>query len=414
MKNYSSRAGKVQKRIMELALFTDDEHSINRLFGTKSFIECSYKIAEWMYESGLQTHIDNMGNVRGRLLSENINAKTFVIGSHFDTAINSGKFDGPIGIICGLDLVDNIISQKLSLPFNIEIIAFSEEEGTRFHEDYLGSKVVAGSFDNHSLDKKDDEGYTLEEVLHSMKLDAAKIESNKMPEDSWLGYLEIHIEEGPVLYEKNIAVGTVNAIAGQRRIEINFEGEAGHAGAVPMNMRRDALCAAAQFLLGVEEYASHEKRNIVATVSKINVPNAVFNAIPGSANCTLDLRSADAESLSDAYESIYKMCEDICMKRKIYCEWKLIFESNPVVCDKPLNILLGKAIRKKNIELVSLVSGVGNDAVIISQVAPVAVLFVKCFKGFSHHSMENVEIEDIAIVLEVGDHFLKQLANVKI
>ncbi|MEO5649080.1 MAG: allantoate amidohydrolase [Ginsengibacter sp.] len=409
MKDHLTRAQKIQNRIKELALCSDDEHHLSRIFGTKSFIACSNKIRTWMQEAGLHTYTDNAGNVRGRLVSADPDARTFVIGSHFDTVINAGKYDGVLGIITGLNLVENIIAQKLPVPFNIEIVAFCEEEGVRFHAAYLGSKAVAGSFDDHLLELNDDDGISLLQALASMERDGTRIAEDMIPAEEWLGYLEIHIEQGPVLFEKDIPVALVSAIAGQKRIEINFVGEAGHAGTVPMNMRADALAAAAHFIVAVEEYASHEKRNIVATVGKIQVPHAAINVIPGSAYCTLDLRSPDSELLSDAYEDLNKICEEICRKRRIYFEWRLIQETYPVTCDRELRSLLAKSIEEEDIEVVKLVSGAGHDAVTISQVAPVAMLFVKCFKGISHNPLENVETDDIKVVLGVGDNFIRRL-----
>ena len=414
MSNYLFRANKIFGRIEELSRFSEDENSLTRLFGTKSFIDCSAKIVEWMDEAGLATHTDSIGNIRGKLASKNTNAKTFVIASHFDTTLNAGKFDGVMGILSGLDIAESIIQQNLDLPFHLEIIAFSTEEGARFHAAYVGSSVIAGTFDNRLLQQKDDKGISMHEVLESLNLDPAQIENNKIPEEEWLGYLEIHTEQGPVLYEKNVSVGIVSAIAGQKKIEIIFRGESGHAGTVPMNMRTDALCAAAQFIVAVEEYASDDKRNMVATVGKINVENPVSNIIPASVFCTLDIRSSNASSLSKVYEAINKMCEAICHKRKIYFEWKLVQESAPSACDVALLSMLSKSIKRKNIEVVKMVSGGGHDAVAISRVSPVAMLFVKCYKGISHSPLENVEVEDIAAAIDVADNFIMQVADTEV
>ncbi|MEO9210019.1 MAG: M20 family metallo-hydrolase, partial [Ginsengibacter sp.] len=384
---YPSRAKKIQERIQSLGACSDDPSCVNRTFGTKAFKEGSDQIANWMREAGLQTHVDNIGNVIGLLVSSNPDAKTFVIGSHFDTVMNAGKFDGPLGIIMGIDLAENIIQKKMDLPFHLEIIAFSEEEGVRFHAAYLGSKVLVGNFEQSLFARKDEDGTSLGQVLKSLEYDSTKIMNDKIPAENWLGYLEIHIEQGPVLYEKKVPVGIVSAIAGQKRIEIKFSGRAGHAGTVPMNMRSDALCAAAHFIVGVEEYASHERRNMVATVGKINIPNSASNVIPGKVICTLDIRSADETRLAKAYEALNKMCEEICRRRDIYFEWTLVQESNPVQCNENLKELLSKSIKRKNIELVNMVSGAGHDAVVIAQVAPVAMMFVRCFKGISHHPL---------------------------
>jgi allantoate deiminase len=325
--------------------------------------------------------------------------------------INAGKYDGPLGILAALSVVENIIAQKISLPFHIEVIAFSEEEGVRFHTTYLGSKVVAGSFNHDLLETKDENDHTIQDVLTDLKFDSVAIPKDAIPPEDWLGYYEIHIEQGPVLYDRNVPAGVVSSIAGQKRIEIEFIGEAGHAGTVPMNMRRDALCAAAQFILEVETYVTRERRSIVATVGKLNVVNGASNVIPGKVACTLDIRSSDAELLSDAYEKINKICEEICYKRHTYFEWNLVQESEPILCDENLKNLLSQSVRNKHIELIDLASGAGHDAVIISAVAPIIMLFVKCFKGISHNPLENVEIEDIAAALEISDDFIRELGK---
>ena len=411
MKEHLQRASKIQQRISEIAGFSDNTQYVNRIYGSPAFIECSNKIASWMSEAGLETSIDNIGNIRGKLQSKTPQAKTFVIASHFDTIINAGKYDGILGIIMGLDIIENIITKNISLPFHIELIAFSEEEGIRFNTAYLGSQVVAGTFKNKWLETKDGHGNTLSQVLQSLNHDSSRIKEDAIPSEEWLGYFEIHIETGSFLYEKNIPVGIVSTINGQKRIEIRFIGEAGHAGTVSMNMRKDALCAAAKFIIAVEKYASREKKNIVATVGKINIPNSASNVIPGSVNCTLDIRSNDAVSLSEAYENINVLCETICDKRNIYFEWKLVQETEPVICSKKFRKLLSNSIAEKNIEVVSIASGSGHDAVIISQVAPVTMLLVKSYKGISHNPLENVENNDIAIALDVSDNFIQQIVS---
>jgi allantoate deiminase len=409
MEIYIQRAAKVQQRIEELASFSDNGQYMNRIFGTKSFIECSRKIASWMREEGLETRIDNIGNIRGKLLSNNPGAKTFVIGSHFDSTFNAGKYDGVLGIIMGLDIIKNIRAKNISLPFHIEIIAFSEEGGVRFPIGYLGSRVVAGVFKSKLLELKDNQGFTLSEALQLMNLDRDRIKDDAILPQDWLAYFEIHIEQGSVLYEKNIPVGIVNTIIGHKRIDITFTGETGHAGTMPMKTRRDALSAAAKFILGAEKYALKEKRNVLATVGKINIPDPAGNVIPGHVNCTLDIRGNDAQSLSGAYEFIYELCEGICDKRNIYFEWKLVQETEPVICSKKYKKFLSNAILEKNFEVISLESGVVHDAAIISQVAPVVMLFVKCLRGSNRSSIESVEDYDIATALDVCDHFIEQM-----
>ncbi|MEO8110865.1 MAG: allantoate amidohydrolase [Ginsengibacter sp.] len=409
MKNYKQRAENIEARIQELAQYSDEQDCLSRIFGTKASMACRDKIAAWMNEAGLQTYIDNVGNVRGRLLSEMEDAKTFVIASHYDTVIDAGKYDGPLGILIGLDLMANLIKEKTDLPFNIEVIAFSDEEGVRFHTAYLGSKVVAGNFKEELLQTKDDNGISLEEVLQDNHYDASQLLQDAIPAEKWLGYYEIHIEQGPLLYKDDIAAGIVTAIIGQRRITIEFTGEAGHAGTVPMKMRKDALCAAAEFVLAVERYASAKKSNIVATVGKIDVQHAASNVIPGKVTCSLDIRSGSKKKLSKAYQEINELCEDICTFRKVYFDWKLIQENNSVTCDDKLVKLLKKSIKQKEMEVVEMESGAGHDAIEISAVAPVSMLFVKCFEGISHSPLEKVETKDIATALDISDNFIGHL-----
>lgn len=409
MKTYFQRALQINQRINELSLLSGDEQSVTRIFGTKPFQECSGLIALWMRQAGLETWIDNIGNIRGKLKSKNANAKTFLIGSHFDTVINGGKYEGVLGILSGLDVIENIISKNISLPFNIELIAFSEDEGIRFNYSHLGSQVVAGTFQNKLLEIKDEEGQTLSDVLQSLNHCPEKLDQDAIPSENCLGYFEIHIDQGNVLYENNSPVAIVDSISGQKRIEIKFTGKAGHAGTVGMEIRKDALAATAKFILAVEKYATRTKGNLLATIGKIKIDSAASNVIPGVVNCTLDIRSKNAETLSDAYEFIYSECERICDKRNIYFEWKLIQEINSVDCNKKLNRLLANTINEKRLQLVTVQSGACHDAAIISSITPAAMLFVRCFKNIGEISTENVEEKDIACALEVSDHFMQQL-----
>ncbi len=281
----------------------------------------------------------------------------------------------------------------------------------RFHSSYLGSSVLAGNFNADILKTKDSNGISLEQVLQDLQYDSTKLLENAIQPGDCLGYYEIHIEQGPVLYNNDIAVGMVTAIAGQRRINIEFTGVAGHAGTVPMKMRTDALCTAAEFILAAEQFAASKKSGVVATVGKIEIQHAASNVIPGKVTCSLDLRSGSKKKLTRAYESLNEICEEICNKRKVYFEWSLIYETAPVSCDETLTKLLKKSIKQKEIEVIELESGAGHDAVSVSTIAPVSMLFVKCFKGISHNPLEKTEVKEIATALEVSDNFIQQLSS---
>lgn len=411
MNDHFQRAKTIIDRVNELAGISEDKQCLTRTFGSEAFIESQIKIISWMNEAGLETRIDNIGNVRGKLRVPGSHRKTLVIGSHFDTVVNAGKFDGPLGIVIGLDIIQHLIKLKESIPFNVELIAFCDEEGVRFHTTYLGSKVVAGSFDKNLLFEKDSAAISLEEVIHLIGGDCNKLLEDSFAGTELIGYFEIHIEQGPVLYEKHIPIGVVSGIAGQKRIEITFNGIAGHAGTVPMEMRSDALCAASEFILAVENFAIGTKGQVVATIGKLEISNAASNVIPGRVVCWLDLRSQWESSLSSTYDTMCKYCKEICKKRGLLFEWKLVQESNPVSCDEQMTLLLKSAIRDSGYEIVQLVSGAGHDAVPLSEISPVAMLFVRCFQGISHNPLENVELKDIAAAIHVSDNFFKNLID---
>jgi allantoate deiminase len=408
MSNYLQRAEKILLRINELASISEMKDCITRTYGTPAFINGRKKVEIWMKEAGLQTQTDNIGNIRGKLLSKNAKAKTLVIASHIDTVVNAGKFDGPLGVLMGLDLIEHLISSK-EIPFHIELIGFCDEEGCRFHTTYLGSRVVAGSFEKELVGKKDAEGISLEKAIGQIGGDVNNLSKDAIAKKDWLGYFEIHIEQGPVLYERNIPVGVVTAIAGQCRIEIIFTGEAGHAGTVPMNMRKDALAAAAEFIQEAEKFAQGNKKNLVATVGKLHIVNPASNVIPGEVICSLDIRNADESVLSSSCDSVQKIAADICQRRNVALKWNLVQQTKPVACDAEMNKLLAASIKESGFDLVELVSGAGHDAVPVSEVSPVAMLFVRCFKGISHNPLEDVETKDMAAAIKVSDNFIQQL-----
>ncbi|MBO2009575.1 M20 family metallo-hydrolase [Hymenobacter negativus] len=404
--HYTTRAERIMQRIQQLAAISEDVEGVTRTFGTPAFLSGRALVRSWLEAAGLATRVDGIGNLRARLLSANPAAKTFVLASHIDTVVNAGKFDGPLGVLMALDLLEQLIAKQVVLPFHIELIAFSDEEGVRFHTTYLGSKVVAGSFDHAWLTRPDAGGVTLAHALEIMEADAAQIAADAIPADDWLGYFEMHIEQGPVLWEREIPVALVTAIAGQMRVELTFRGMAGHAGTVPMAMRQDALCAAAEFVLIAEQFALTHGQGLVATVGKLSLSHAASNVIPGEVTCSLDLRSPDAAQLAAAYDALQTYTEAIAGQRNVALDWTLIQQTAPVDCAASLNDLLAEAIADAGHEVVALVSGAGHDAVPISAVAPATMMFIRCYKGISHNPLENVELADMAAALEVADRFL--------
>ena len=406
---YTVRAERIMQRIHELAAISEDADGVTRTFGTPAFLQGRALVQSWFEAAGLTTRLDGIGNLRARLASANPQAKTFVLASHIDTVVNAGKFDGPLGVLMGLDLLENLQARQATLPFHLELIAFSDEEGVRFHSTYLGSTVVAGSFDHTWLTRADAGGITLARALEVMESDATQIADDAIPADDWLGYFEMHIEQGPVLWERQVPVALVTAIAGQMRVELTFTGMAGHAGTVPMNMRQDALCAAAEFILIAEQFAQAHGRGLVATVGKLALSHAASNVIPGEVVLSLDLRSPDATQLADAYGALRDYTKALANQRNVALGWNLVQETAPVACDAGLNETLAAAIADAGHEVVSLVSGAGHDTVPISAVAPATMMFIRCYKGISHNPLEDVETADLVAAIEVADRFIFQL-----
>lgn len=406
----SSKAAQVQKKINTLGKLSDSKKNLSRQFGTPAFLEAGKNIHEWMVHAGLETRVDAAKNIRGLIKSDNPKAKTFVIGSHFDTIENSGKYNGSLGILVALAAAENLIHQKIQLPFNLEVIAFAEGEGVRFHSAHFGSKALAGLFDEQLLYLEDEKGISLKTVLTELDTSYDEIVKDNISAADWLGYLDIHIEPGDQLREKHLAVGMASSIYGHKRIDIQFTGTPGHSGSVEMDNRKDALAAAAKFVLKVENYATKERNGILATIGRLKVIDAATNVIPSNVKCSLDMRSLSEEKLNEAYEKIYSICEKICHKRGIYFEWKLLQETQPVLCDERLNKLLAKSIDEKDMDAISVVSGLATEATILCKVAPVSILFIRDSNGVSYNPNENVSIDDIQTAIDVTESFIKKLA----
>jgi allantoate deiminase len=414
MSEYLTRTAHILSRIEALAAISEDATgaTVTRRFGTPAFVRGRDLVHSWFEAAGLATWLDGIGNLRGRLASPQPGAKTFVLASHIDTVVNAGKYDGPLGVLMGLDLVENIIRQGIALPFNLELIAFSDEEGVRFHTTYLGSKVVTGAFEPALLQRTDADGITLAQAIAEMGGDAATLATDALPAAEWLGYFELHIEQGPVLWESGVPIALVTAIAGQQRVELTWTGMAGHAGTVPMALRQDALAAAAEFVLAAEAFALAHGRGLVATVGQLRIPYSASNVIPGQVVHSFDLRSPDAGQLAAAYAELQAQAENIAARRGLGLDWQLVQYTAPVQCDRELNRLLGQAIAASGYEVDGLVSGAGHDAVPASAVAPATMAFIRCYKGISHNPLENVEVADVAAALQVAERFLLNLVNV--
>ncbi len=402
-------ARSVMERIEVLARFSEEPDCLTRRSFSDAMRQANDAVAVWMRGAGMAVRQDHIGNLVGRYDATGERARTLILGSHLDTVRNAGKYDGPLGVLIALASVERLHERKERLPFAVEVICFADEEGLRFGSTYLGSRVVAGTFGPDDLHLADADGVTLAEAIRTFGGDPEALDAEARQPGDVLGYCEVHIEQGPVLEQHDLPVGVVAAIAGQSRINVSFEGEAGHAGTVPMTLRRDALCAAAEFVLAVEALAQEEP-GLVATVGQIAVEPGASNVIPGHVSLSLDVRHQDDAQRTEARRRLNERAQAIGAARNVAPTWHVLQESPAVPCEAHLTGLLEQAVAMLGFPVVRLPSGAGHDAAAMADLAPVAMLFVRCKGGISHHPAESVNIEDVAVAIDVLSRFLELLA----
>jgi len=364
-------------------------------------------VGRWMEEAGMAVRTDAAGNLVGHQPGSDADAGTLLLGSHLDTVRDAGAFDGPLGVIAAIECVARLRAEEVGLPFSIDVLGFGDEEGLRFGTAYLGSRAVAGTLDRATLDLADADGITVREALAAFGPgpDAASRRGERL-----LGYCELHIEQGPVLEQRGAPVAVVTAIAGATRAEVRFTGRAGHAGTVPMELRRDAACALGDFVLAVEA-AGNAQPGLVATVGRMTALPGAPNVIPGAAVASLDVRHADDAVRERAVRALRERAAAIATARGLELDWEQRMATPAVAMDPDLTELLAAAVAARGVPDVRLPSGAGHDAVALSELTATAMLFVRCAGGVSHHPDESVDPADVAVALDVLDDFLRRLAH---
>ena len=406
----SDPAQLVMSRINALAQISEDTGRLTRTFGSMAMLRANELVGSWMREAGMMVRQDAVGNLIGHYPAATPGRKILLLGSHLDTVRDAGKFDGPLGVLTAIACVQTLNGKKLRLPFAIEVVGFADEEGARFQSTYLGSRALAGTFDPADLKRADAKGISMAQAIRDFGGDAEAIGTAKLDTGRLLGYAEVHIEQGPVLEQEHCAVGVVTAIAGQSRIKVTFTGEAGHAGTVPMNLRHDALCAASEFVLAVEAFAQN-RGGLVATVGEISVSPGASNVIPGQVHHSLDVRHADDAVRQRACDELKTRADEIATERGVTMNWELVHQTSAVLCDRRLTKALNDAVNRHQKVVPLLMSGAGHDAVVMSAVTPVTMLFVRCKGGISHHPAESVTTDDVRIAIAVMNDFLQELAS---
>jgi allantoate deiminase len=398
----------VMERCELLGNISEEPGLLVRPYGSQAMNEANNIVSGWMRGARMAVRRDGIGNLIGRY--EGTGDRTLILGSHLDTVRDAGRYDGILGVMVALACVQQLHNRSERLPYAVEVVAFADEEGLRFGTTFLGSSAYAGAFDASRLSLEDQNGVTLREAVRAFGGDPEALEADGRASEDLLGYCEVHIEQGPVLEQEGLPVGVVTAINGQSRVKVGFTGKAGHAGTVPMEGRQDALCAAAEFVLGAESAARAEPA-AVATVGEISALPGAVNVIPGEARHSLDLRHPDDAARERLRDHLERRAAEIAASRGCEHEWQLRQETPAVPADPGLSTLLGRAVEDSGVTSRELPSGAGHDAAQMAALTPVAMLFVRCKEGISHNPAESVEREDVSVAIEVMSRFLTLLAQ---
>jgi len=409
MKRHSSSLASLVRWLDEIGRMTDEPGRLTRTFLSPAMRRANTRVGQWMRAAGLTVREDAVGNLIGRLESTAPGAKTLLLGSHLDTVRDAGRFDGALGVLLPIAALAELKRRGAALPFAVEVLGFSEEEGVRFASAYLGSKGYAGKLRAADLKFRDTKGVSVGDALRMLGKGKFSIPAAAHRSRALIGYLEVHIEQGPVLEAKKLSVGVVSAIAGQTRGRLTFTGKAGHAGTTPMNLRRDALTGAAELVLFAETLA-RGCEPLVATVGTVAVSPGAPNVIPGEVTLSLDVRHPHDASRRAALKLLLDVAKKIGRQRKLAVAWQATQDNGAVACSPELTARLEESVRTVQRRSLALVSGAGHDAVVISSLTPVAMLFVRCREGLSHHPDEFASSADLDVALRVVVDFLTRLA----
>ena len=402
------------ERAASLARHSDSPDRYTRTWLTPAHRAAASDIARWMEEAGMAVRVDAMGSVIGRYEAASPDAKALLLGSHFDSVRNGGKYDGVLGILVPIACVAELHAHGERLPHAIEVAAFADEEGARFRTSFLASRAMLGRFDPALLDRRDAAGVSLREAMLAAGLDPARIGEAAIDTARIGAYVEVHIEQGPVLLAEGSALGVVTSIAGGTRHSLGVLGQSGHAGTVPMGLRRDALAAAAEMVLAIEKRCS-AGGSLVGTVGMIEVQNGSANVIPGAVEFSVDIRAAEDEMREAAEGDVFAACEAIAKRRGVALERTRTHFVRAAPCAEWLQHALAHAVQgvgapRPSPEVRRLPSGAGHDAMILAEAVDAGMLFVRCGAGgVSHNPAETVDAQDAGAAAQALLAFLRAL-----
>jgi hydantoinase/carbamoylase family amidase len=407
---------RAEAMIDALATISADEGRLTRLYLTSEHKRAAMLVGEWMRRAGLAVRMDAVGTMHGLRAAgkEGPRAKKrLLLGSHIDTVVDGGKYDGNMGVVIAILAAEELAARGVALPFELEVLAFGDEEGVRYPKTLISSSTIAGAVDASVLDMQDATGMTMRHALAEFGADASHLTAEAYLRANVMGYLEVHIEQGPVLEQANEALGVVTAIASQGRYRIHVRGEAGHAGTVPMGIRHDSLAGAAEMIAMIEEVGRKgAKANLVATVGDIKVAPGASNVIPGSAEFSLDVRAADDATRINAADEIRQRARQIGARRGLVFGMETVHEKPVAVCVPRLRRVIatgiqavtGKAPRE-------LMSGAGHDGQAMIRLTDIGMIFVRCRAGISHNPLEYVTPDDMGLATEALIRTIEELAK---
>jgi allantoate deiminase len=407
--SYTDAARLVLQRCDQLGSYSEEPDRRTRRYGTKAMRKTNKAVKDWMLAAGMQSRQDAIGNLVARYDAYIPDAKTLVLGSHLDTVRDAGKYDGPLGVLVALACIERLFASGMRLPIAVELVAFADEEGLRFHTAYLGSSAFTGVLPHEALDLTDVDGVTLKEAIQFFGGDPEALGIAAHRRDELLGYCEVHIEQGPLLEANDLPVGVVSGSQGQTRVAISITGVAGHAGTVPMSLRHDALAAAAEYVVAVERQAQHTP-GLVATVGQLLVEPGASNVIPGRVDFSLDLRHPDDQVREKALAALRAEAEAIAERRGVSVEWQTVSDQPSLRCSPRLVQLQTDAVTAAGYPVLMVASGAGHDAVTMATLTEIAMFFVRCQGGVSHSPAESVALEDVAVAIEALERFILLLA----
>jgi len=397
-------AARLMERCGTLAKITERPGEILRTFLSPSMDKVHRAMRPWMEAAGMRVAVDRAGNLRG--LCGDPRGPRLLIGSHLDTVPNAGAYDGVLGVLMGLALVETTRDQ--GCPFALEVLGFSDEEGTRFGAPFLGSRAVVSELDQSLLDCRDESGISVDEALQGFATRRGEVVEERLSEKS-VAYLEFHIEQGPVLESRNLALGIVEGLAGQTRCSVEFRGVSGHAGTTPMKLRRDALAGAAEWIVAVET-VTRRFDGAVATVGQIAAEPGGVNVVPGVARCSLDVRHADDAVRAGLVRALFAEADAVAQKRGLRSMAAQYHEQAAVRFDAKLVSVAERAASRAGYSTIRMTGGAGHDAMVIAPHVPAAMVFLRNPGGISHHPDESVAEDDVAAAIHTGLCFLEELA----